>query len=468
MSLFDCDLYLIPSPMQRHDFRNRFIGVKSLKIVILGAGFAGIYTAINLRKFKKNLEISLVDYNNYHLYKPMLHEVATSSVEPKHIIQPIHKILKGNDFKFIRGMVQDIDFKKKIVKICQKCDDCEVLEQCSLERFNLSMGDIMPQKRELEYDYLVISIGGSQNFYGIKGAKEFSLPLNNLKDSTEINRRILDAFQIANCVADKKTRKRMLTFAVIGAGPTGIEFVSDLHEWIYGVLLEEFTNIGPDDVKIYLIEAGRDLLHLSNKETREAAKERISEKEIEVLKESPVVRVEKDKLILKDSKISTFTTIWTAGVKGNNLISRLDIKKDPLDRIIVDEYLEVDGAEGVFALGDCSLQKLPEFERPLPQTGQVAVQQAKFLVSHLSRKIDNKKEVPFYFRDLGSALSIGKYSAIGNIFGVLQLSGLIGWIFWKFLYFRHLMGIKRSLRGTLDWFYDISYDREASRHKFAK
>ena len=444
------------------------MGVKSLKIVILGSGFAGIYTAINLRKFKKNLEISLVDYNNYHLYKPMLHEVATGSVEPKHIVQPIYKIMEGNGFKFIRGIVQDIDFKKKIVKICQKCSDCEVLEQCSLERFNLSMGDITSQKRELEYDYLVISIGGSQNFYGIEGAKEFSLPLNNLKDSTEINRRILDAFQIANCVADKETRKRILTFAVIGAGPTGIEFVSDLHDWVYDVLLEEFTNIDPDDVKIYLVEAGRDILHLSNKEIREAAKDMISEKEIEVLKESPVVRVEKDRLTLKDSKIRTFTTIWTAGVKGNNLISRLDIEKDLLDRIIVDEYLEVDGVEGVFALGDCSLQRLPGFEQPLPQTGQVAVQQAKFLVAHLSREIDNKKKVPFHFRDLGSALSIGKYSALGSVFGVFQLSGLIGWIFWKFLYFRHLMGIKRSFRGTLDWFYDISYDREASRHKFSK
>lgn len=441
------------------------MGVKSLKIVILGSGFAGIYTAINL---KKNLEISLVDYNNYHLYKPMLHEVATGSVEPKHIVQPIYKIMEGNGFKFIRGIVQDIDFKKKIVKICQKCSDCEVLEQCSLERFNLSMGDITSQKRELEYDYLVISIGGSQNFYGIEGAKEFSLPLNNLKDSAEINRRILDAFQIANCVADKETRKRILTFAVIGAGPTGIEFVSDLHDWVYDVLLEEFTNIDPDDVKIYLVEAGRDILHLSNKEIREAAKERISEKEIEVLKESPVVRVEKDRLTLKDSKISTFTTIWTAGVKGNNLISGLDIEKDPLDRIIVDEYLEVDGVEGVFALGDCSLQRLSGFEQTLPQTGQVAVQQAKFLVAHLSREIDNKKKVPFHFRDLGSALSIGKYSALGSVFGVFQLSGLIGWIFWKFLYFRHLMGIKRSFRGTLDWFHDISYDREASRHKFSK
>ncbi len=445
-----------------------------MKVVILGAGFAGIYTAINLKKLKKDLEIVLVDYNNYHLYKPMLHEVATSSVEPKHITQPIRKILQGNGFDFIRGMVQDIDFKNKIVKICQECSDCEVLDRCSLDRFDLSMSDVISQKKGLEYDYLVISVGGSPNFYGIRGAKEFSLPLNDLKDSTRISHRILEAFQVANCVADREIRRRILTFAVVGAGPTGIEFVSDLHDWVYGVLLEEFVNVEPDDVKIYLIEAGEDILPLSNKETRRAAKKRISEKEIVLIKGSPVVEVEKDGLILKDSikdsktRIKTFTTIWAAGVKGNDRVSRWDIKKDRADRIIVDEYLEVDGVDGVFALGDCSLQKLPEFERPLPQTAQVAVQQAKFLVSHLSRKIDNKEKVPFHFHDLGSAVSIGKYSALGNVLGILQLSGLVGWIFWKFLYLRHLMAIKRGLRGALDWFYDISYDREASRHKFGK
>ncbi|MEE8403505.1 MAG: NAD(P)/FAD-dependent oxidoreductase, partial [Candidatus Hydrothermarchaeaceae archaeon] len=410
----------------------------------------------------------LVDYNNYHLYKPMLHEVATGSVGAKHIAQPIHKILEGNGFKFIRGVVQDIDFKKKLVKVCHDCNDCEVLDQCTLERFNLSREDIAPHRRNLEYDYLVISLGGSPNFYGIEGSKEFSLPLNDLKDSTEINRRILEAFQIANCVADREKRKGLLTFAVVGAGPTGVETVSDLHDWIYGVLLDEFTNIGPDDVKIHLIEAGKDILPLSPKETRKATEQKISEKKIEVLTGSPVVRVGKDELTLKDSQIETFATIWTAGVRGNALISKLDIKKDPWDRIIVDEFLEVGGAEGVFALGDCSLQKLHGFEHPLPQTGQVAVQQAKFLVAHLSRKIDNAERIPFSFRELGSAVSIGKYSAIGNIFGVFQLSGLVGWIFWKFLYFKHLMGIKRSLRGTLDWFHDVSYDREASRHKFSK
>ncbi|MEE8401439.1 MAG: FAD-dependent oxidoreductase, partial [Candidatus Hydrothermarchaeaceae archaeon] len=208
-----------------------------MKIVILGAGFAGIYTAINLKKLGRGLEIVLVDYNNYHLYKPMLHEVATGSVGPKHIIQPIRKILDENGFKFIRGRVQDIDFKKKIVKVCHECADCEALDHCSIERFNLSISDITSQKRNIEYDHLVVSLGGSPNFYNISGVKEFSLTLNDLKSSIEINRRVLEAFQIANCISDKKKRLKILTFAVIGAGPTGVEFASDLHDWIYGVLL---------------------------------------------------------------------------------------------------------------------------------------------------------------------------------------------------------------------------------------
>lgn len=439
-----------------------------MKIVILGAGFAGIYTAINLKKLGRGLEIVLVDYNNYHLYKPMLHEVATGSVGPKHIIQPIRKILDENGFKFIRGMVQDIDFKKKIVKACQECTDCEALDHCSIERFNLSISDIKSQKRNIAYDYLVVSLGGSPNFYNISGAKEFSLTLNDLKSSIEINRRVLEAFQIANCISDKKKRLKILTFAVIGAGPTGVEFASDLHDWIYGVLLKEFTNIKIDDVKLYLIEAGSDILPLSPKEIRKVAKQKIAEKNIKVLIESPVVRIERDKLILKNSYIDTFNTIWTAGVKGNNLLSRWNIEKGPGDRIIVDEFLEVVGKDGVYALGDCSLQKPKGLSNPLPQTGQVAVQQAKFLVKHLSRKIENKKVVPLHFRELATVVSIGRYSAIGHIFGIFQISGFIGWIFWKILYFKHLMGLKKGLRGTLEWFHDISYDREASRHKYAK
>lgn len=446
---------------------------KRPRVVILGAGFAGIYAAINLsREFgEKDADILLIDCNNYHLFKPMLHEVATGGVETNSIIQPIRKIMEGRRFDFLEGMAQVIDPGKKTVKVCEDCAECTKLDECDIEDFGLKLADVVSnRRREVPYDYLVIALGGSPNYFGIPGAKEFSFPLQELDDATSLRKRITSAFKIASMVEDKEARKRMLTFVVVGAGPAGIEFTSSLHDWVYTTVVCDFPGLTEEEITIYLVEAGGDILPFSDEKIRKKARKQLSQKAIEILTDSPVTEVTKSHVEIKGKdRIETFTTIWAAGVRGHEVIRKTDFKKDSLDRIIVNEFLEVVDYPGVYSLGDCASCTPPGLDSPLPSTGQVAVQEAKCVVKNIKADIKGeKRRCAFRYRELGSSFSIGEYTALANVLGILRIGGFFGWFIWKLTYLKHLWGIKRGPGGALEWFFDITYDREASRHKFSK
>jgi NADH dehydrogenase len=445
---------------------------KKPRVVILGAGFAGIYAAINLSKElgEKDADVLLVDCNNYHLFKPMLHEVATGGVETNSIIQPIRKIMEGRRFNFLEGMAQVIDPEKKIVKVCEDCAECTKLDECDIEDFGLMLKDVASNRREeVPYDYLVIALGGSANYFKIPGAKEFSFPLQELDDATALRKRITSAFKIANMVADKEARKRMLAFVVVGAGPAGIEFVSSLHDWVYTTVVCDFPRLSEEEITIYLVEAGGAILPFSDKKTQEKARKQLQQKAIKILTGSPVTEVAKSYVEIKGGKkIETFTTIWTAGVRGHEVVTKADFKKDGLDRMIVNEFLEVPDYPGVYSLGDCASCTPLGTDAPLPQTGQVAVQEAKCMVKNIAADIRGDKKCAFRYRELGSSFSIGEYTGLANVLGILRVGGFFGWFIWKLTYLKHLWGIKRGPAGALEWFFDITYDREASRHKFSK
>jgi NADH dehydrogenase len=439
------------------------------KIVILGAGFGGVNAAIHLsQSLKGRSEIFLVDINNYHLFKPMLHEVATGSVEPGHILQPIRHIMKGRQFTFVRGMAQRIDTGRKSVHLCEDCLVCHQQHECPIEHFNLSREDMRWRKQiTLDYDYLILALGGSPNYLGIEGAQEYAFPFNRLEDAEKIRKRILHAFDIANRVRRVEKRKQILTFVIVGAGPTGLELLNDLHDWIYGALPSEFSQISQGELSLYLVEAGKDILPASPAQIRQIAKRLIKGKRIILLTGTPVIRVGKDFLETSRGLIQTFTAIWTAGIKGNDLLSgTAGLELDTFGRVVVDSYLTAQGLDHVFAIGDCSAYTPPRASHPLPSTGQVAVQEAHYLVKRLSALHTCKTIEPFRYREFGSALSAGRHQGLVNLTGLIPLSGLLGWMAWKFTYLKHLIGIRLSTRSILEWFFDITYDREATRHKF--
>lgn len=447
--------------------------LQNKRILILGAGFAGIYAAINisrrLRK-RKDVEICLVDGNRYHLFKPMLHEVATGSVDPTHIIQPIRTIMKGRGFSFVEGIVQRIGLTERKVYLCSECTYCSKVKEMNIAEFDIPRPCLKPLKRkELEYDYLVLALGGMPNFYKIPGVEEFAFPLYSLEDAVRIREHVSRAFEIADHIEDAETRKRLLTFMVAGAGPTGIELITELHDWIYHNLVKTFENVAEGDPRLVLVEAGHDVLPFSAENIRMAANKAMAEMRIEIMVDSPVLSLGKNLVEIggkSPRKIDTSTLVWAAGVKGNELIEKLDVEKDRIGRVVVDETLQVRGVQGVYAVGDCAHFQAEGHDYPLPQTGQVAVQEAVCLVENIVRDIDGRPKKAFSYRELGSMVSLGERTAVSNLFGYIGLSGFMGWLTWKLVYLKHLLGIQRKFRVVLEWFFDITYDREASRHKF--
>jgi NADH dehydrogenase len=437
-------------------------------LVILGGGFAGINVAVHLSKALKGQgEIVLVDVKNYHLFKPMLHEVATASVEPGHITQPIRHIMENRRFSFVQGLVQHIDLSGRSITLCKDCKICFERSECPLEDFDVEPEMTQRAKRHhLSYDYLILALGGSPNYFGIEGAQRFAFPLNGLEDAKRLRDHILHAFDIASRVESKAKKEKILTFAIVGAGPTGIEFVNDLHDWVHGALREEFPDIVDQEVKIYLIEAGNDILPASPEQVRQTAKELLHGKSVVLQTGQPAVRVGKDFVKTKNGMIRTYTTVWTAGIQGNNVLCSTGLTLDPFGRVVVGKNLNAQGFPEVYAIGDCSFYALSEATQPLPQTGQVAVQQAHYLSRQLARLLSGKPMEPFSYRELGSAFSTGRYQGIANLLGLFRLRGLMGWVVWKITYLKHLVGIRLSVRSILDWFLDITYNREASRHKF--
>src|SRR3990170_6589872 len=319
---------------------------KNIKILVLGAGFAGIYTAINLSKKlrkRKDIEITIVDGNRYHLFKPMLHEVATGSVDPTHIIQPIRTVARGRNFSFDEGFVQRIDLKNKKILICSECASCTKVKDMNLDEFDISGKIFKPLKRKkLDYDYLVLAVGGQPNFYKIPGVQDFAVPLYSLEDAVKIREHISRAFEIADHLEDPEIRKRVLTFVVAGAGPTGIEFITELHDWIFHTLIGNFENIKKEDPSLILVEAGHDILPFSAENIRRDARKTLDEMKIEIMTESPVLGLEKKHVEIggqNHTRVDTSTLVWAAGVKSNELLDDLNLEKDRIGRVKVDEYL---------------------------------------------------------------------------------------------------------------------------------
>jgi len=438
-------------------------------ILVLGAGFAGIYTAVHLSKKlsgDSGVSIRLIDAREYHLFKPMLQEVACGSVDASHIIQPIRVIKGKRSFDFIHGVVQSIDVNNQVVGICEECVHCFHSSKCLMQELDLDETIFTEEMKRLRYDYLVLALGGEPNYFGIDGAEEYTIPLHILDDAVKIRARLADIFSISLKVSDEKIRRALLTFVVIGAGATGVELVAEMHDFIYDVLVRGNPGIKRDEIKIVLIEATNRILPGVDEKVVRTIEKRLADKNIEIITGAPVTQVAKDSINMGDRQIPTYTKIWTAGIKANALLDSLPFEKDKVGRIKVNQYLQVPDYPNVYAVGDNSSFENPTTGVPLPATAQVAMQEARAVVKNIFNEIKGKEKKTFQFMQLGFAVAYGERTAVTNLLGVLRLDGLLGWFTWKFAYLKHLMSIHSKLKSALDWFFDITYDRDASRHKY--
>lgn len=438
------------------------------KIVILGGGVGGMYTAIRLGKYlKRDAEVTLVNRDGYHTFVPMLHEVASGSVDPHHIVRPIRTLMTGRNFAFVEGEVQDVDLEKRTVEVCLSCAKCTHLNACSYSDLGYRSEMIQVKRKAVPYDYLVIALGGAPTFHGIPGAEDHALPFHTIQDAVRIKNHIIDMFELAtHFTTSPKEQQSLLTFVVVGSGPKGTELVSDLNDFIHDTLCSDFPEIPRASCRTILVEMkDRVMPEYSPWLSKEAARQ-MGKKDIQLRLGVGVEGVERDALRLSDGEvIPTRTVIWTAGIRTNPLVEGLPLDKTPGGRIQVDRTLRVLGHPEIFALGDNAYFSV-DGGRGLAQNAQVANQEAQAAARNIALILRGKEPEEFRYSHLGDVASVGRSFAVAEMFWGIKLRGLPGWLLWKVVYLKHLLIIQRRWRSLLDWFFDITFDRESSRWKF--
>lgn len=384
------------------------------KIIVLGAGYAGVEAALTLHKKKKkndDIEIILIDRNPYHTFLTELHEVAGNRIDEDGVTVPLYDIFRYTNVRIIQDEIKAFDFEHKKIS-SDRCEYC--------------------------YDYLILAAGSSPNYYGIPGMEENSFPLWSFEDAIRVRNHISDCFMKASQELDPNLRKKLLTVVVGGGGFTGVETIGEIAIWVK-LLCHEYE-INRSDVRLCLVEALPDILHTMKDKNRKKATRYLQNRlKVEVMTDTAITSLSEDKLQFKNGdSIITSTVIWTAGVKACNVTDAIDLPKGQSCRIEVDEYTAVKGFEDVYAVGDMALfnhegNALPAMVETALQTGDTA---AKNILSSI-RGEDRKKLEPKYH---GMMVSVGSYFAIAEIMGV-SLNRLFAIIMKHFVNMHYYFGI---------------------------
>ena len=409
------------------------------RILILGGGFAGLDTALHLEKIfakDKDVEITLVNKNNYFVYTPMLAEVVASSIDAKHTVSSLREFFNKVTFKELE--VRSIDLTKRIVN-CYHCNVCEI--------FNL------------EYDYLVIALGTVTSFHNTAGAEDNSFPLKNVYDAKILRSHVIDMFEHADLEKDPNERRHLLTFVVVGGGYTGVEVAAELNDYIH-TSSRFYRNVHPDEVKVIIADHGPRIMREMSEGLADYAQNLLQARGMEIHLKTGVSSVLPNKVELDNGvTILTNTVIWAAGTSPHPVIKSLPCEKDKGGGIIVNEYLEVPDFPGVWALGDCAHIPDPKTGNPCPPTGQHAVREAKRVAYNIEATVKGGDKKPFQYTTQGMLAPLGHRSAVAEIKG-FKFSGFFAWFLWRTIYLIKLPGWDRKIRVAIDWTLDLFFPRD--------
>ncbi|HSE98452.1 MAG TPA: NAD(P)/FAD-dependent oxidoreductase [Blastocatellia bacterium] len=407
------------------------------RIVILGGGFAGLYTALGLEKLlrrKEGVTVTLLNSENFFLFTPMLPETGASSIATRHIVSPLRKLLRST--RFAEVTVEDIDLTSRVVS---------------------ARHSITGAAREFEYDHLVIAPGGVTNYFGIPGAQEYTLPFKTLGDAIYVRNHTIDKLEEA--AVEPERAGELLTFVIAGGGLTGVEVVGALNDFVREAA-RYYPEIDPRMICILLIEAGPRLLPEMNEKLASFAERVLGERGVEVRTNTSVTSVHETGFELSTGEcISTGTLIWAAGALPNPLLKGLDLPKDQRGRIQVNEFLEVEGREGVWSLGDCANVPDPRTGRPHPPTAQHAVREAKTAARNIAARLGIGKRRPFDYRTMGQLALVGERTGVADIMGY-QFSGFAAWFMWRTYYLLRVPLLEKRLRVVMDWTLDLFFERD--------
>ncbi len=405
---------------------------KSLtRIVIIGAGFGGIQTALHLKNV--DAQIIVIDRSNHHLFQPLLYQVATAGLSPGDIAIPIRRILRAQkNTEVIMAEVSGIDKQTK---------------------------EIMTDSGAIPYDYLIIATGAVNSYFGNDGWAEYAPGLKTIEDARLIRGKILSAFELAEIEQDVEKKKSLLSFVIIGGGPTGVEMAGSIAELSHYVLRDEFRHIDPREARIILIEAGTRILANFPEDLSKNATQELQALGVEILTGIPVANIDSTGVRLGNELIASHTIIWAAGVQASPAASWLGAEHDRSGRVKVGADLILPGFENIFVIGDAAFS-IGDDGKPLPGLSPVAMQQGRYVAKLLKRKLTGESKFkPFRYLDKGSMATIGRSRAVA-VFKGLRLTGFVAWLIWLFVHIFYLIGFRNRFIVMFEWAYAyITYQR---------
>lgn len=401
-------------------------------IVIIGAGFAGLETARGLANAP--VRITLIDKNNHHLFQPLLYQVAIAGLLPSQIAQPVRTIFrKQKNLTFQMGEVTEVNLAEKFV------------------RLNGSV---------IAYDYLVLAAGARTNFFGFNTLEQHGLQLKDLETAVETRNHLLSMFEQASHEGDAEKRKAMLTFVIVGGGPTGVETAGALAELITHVMRKDYPRLDLNDARVILLEAGANLIAAYPDELRQATLRLLQKKQVDVRLNTKMQDFNGQRVTLGDgSVIASQTLVWTAGAKAAEIIDALPAEKASMGRVRINPTLNLPQFPEAFVIGDAAFLANGTGQ-PLPMLSTVAIQQGQAAAKNIRLMIEGKEPKAFHYKDPGLLATVGRNAAVARIFGI-SFSGFIAWVIWVFLHIYRIIGFRNRLIVMFNWAWDyFFYDNQ--------
>jgi NADH dehydrogenase len=402
-------------------------------IVIIGGGFAGLYTARGCKHLEA--DITVVDRHNYHLFQPLLYQVATAGLNPSDIAAPIRAILRHQkNVSVILGDAVAVDVARRRVQLADGA--------------------------ELAYDHVVIATGATHSYFGHPEWEQFAPGLKTIDDALEIRRRVLLAFEAAERETDPELQKALLTFVVIGAGPTGVELAGALSEIARQTMVRDFRHIQPESARVILLEGRERVLPPYPPALSEKAREQLISLGVEVITSAVVTDVSATEVRIGERVIPTYTVLWGAGVQASPLAKTLGVPLDRAGRVLVTPELTIPGHPEVFVLGD--LAAVQQYDGTfVPGVAPAAIQEGQHTALNLDRAVEGQPLRPFKYNDKGSLATIGRAAAVAD-FGRLKFGGFMAWMAWLVIHIFFLIGFRNRFLVITQWAWAyLTYQRGA-------
>jgi NADH:ubiquinone reductase (H+-translocating) len=419
------------------------VPVQLPRIVIIGGGFAGLYCGKALKRAKA--DVTLIDKRNFHLFQPLLYQVATGGLSPANIAAPLRSIFtQQKNIRTLQAEVTGFEISSKTV--------------------------LLKESPPVPFDYLVLAAGGTNSYFGKDHWEELAPGLKTIEDATRCRRKILSAFERAELTTDPVLQKRLLTFVVIGGGPTGVEMAGSIAELARITMRQDFRHINPTHARVVLVEGHERVLPMFVEVLSRKAKEQLESLGVEVINSARVQEIHPDHVVLAQgsvfSRIETETVLWAAGVKSSPLGKALadavgGVMVDRAGRVPVGPDCSVAGQPNIFVLGDLASQNGAD-GKPLPGLAPVAMQQGDYVAHLLMRRMSGETEPgPFKYLDKGTMATIGRSRAVADAHWI-KLSGKIAWLAWLFVHIMYLAKFSNRMLVLFQWFWNyITRNRSA-------